>query len=131
MFKAGRDTHAAGRVASSVEKRRRTRTRSWIDLSDIAAAASCMPWFSACSISCTIFRIACGVHLEGNPRRDGAQRPGFSGAETIALFDRAWGRPRQTIELKDSQPAVRYYVSITCGLSITFGIDKPSTPALT
>jgi hypothetical protein len=53
-------------------------------------------------------------------------------AAAIALFDRAWGRPRQTIELKDSEPAVRYYTSkeiheemVRRGLASVLGLSMP------
>jgi hypothetical protein len=48
------------------------------------------------------------------------------------LYDRAWGRPRQTIELKDSEPAVRYYTSkeirdemVRRGLASVLGLSMP------
>jgi hypothetical protein len=63
---------------------------------------------------------------------DNAESQGIQLAAAIALYDRAWGRPRQTIELKDSEPAVRYYTSkeirdemVRRGLASVLGLSMP------
>jgi hypothetical protein len=63
---------------------------------------------------------------------ENAESQGIQLAAAIALYDRAWGRPRQTIELKDSEPAVRYYSSreirdemVRRGLASVLGLSMP------
>jgi hypothetical protein len=63
---------------------------------------------------------------------ENADSQGVRLAAAIALYDRAWGRPRQTIELKDSEPAVRYYTSkeirdemVRRGLASVLGLSMP------
>jgi hypothetical protein len=53
-------------------------------------------------------------------------------AASIALLDRAWGRPQQTIQLHDSEPPVHYYSSreihdelVRRGLASVLGLSMP------
>jgi hypothetical protein len=67
------------------------------------------------------------AYLMGNSKSEAIQY-----AASIALLDRAWGKPRQTIELHDSQPPVHYYTSreihdelVRRGLASVLGLSMP------
>jgi hypothetical protein len=61
-----------------------------------------------------------------------AKSKGIKLAAAVALYDRAWGRPQQTIRIAESEPPVHYYTTkeireelVRRGLQSVLGITVP------